>query len=522
LQRIGLSRLILIIIGIVALAMGIMIFVYPSAVYPDPAHGFQVMRSMEMGGKFNMITSPDQSDISKNTSAFLSWWSPGQYLVPYFFKLLFGLNTGQASALTVTIFELSGLAGFYFFFKKIGFNANIIALSLLFIACQQAFVMPYVFYNGGEILLFGFEGWFLYGCLSIKKPGIPLLAFVLLSGWIGFICKSSFMWIYASGLLCIWLQLSAYDNKLNLQRLIKNGIWLFIPFATALATIYIFYLSKGINPASVSKGLDFSWQTFSFPLGAPLLAGLSVDDLAHGLIFHPVTPIFSQAYALTIVIILAILSVILVAAIMHYVPKKSYRLFLIVFYCMSILFFTVMFLRQQDISYESRHFRIIGLLITPGMIYLFSKFKPVYQVILGLICFCIAFANYAYFITSYKYNLNSARGNSGLAHGSIDQATLNYLMQLDSQNTNAIFVFLTPDISLEITHNRVATLEEPPYGVPFNYDDYNYTGHAGPIYMLLPTNYNGTKAAIVMKLFSGYSNFSTQKLSAAYTLYSAR
>ena len=522
-QKIGLSRLILTIIGILVLALGIMIFIYPPAIYPDPAHGFQVMRSMEMGGGFNRLVSPDQSNISKNTSLFLTWWSPGQYLIPYCFKLLFGFNTGHASALTVTVFELSGLTGLYYFFRKIGFTSNIAAISLLFIACQQAFIMPYVFYNGGEILLFGFEGWFLYGCLSLKKPGVKLLVFVLLSGWFGFLCKSSFMWIYASGLICLWLQLSAYDNKLNLQRLIKNGIWLFIPAALALASIYIFFLSKGTNPASISTGLHFSLQSFSFPLGSPLLSGFSIDDMAHGLIFHPLGALISPGYALVILLISAAISLILIVAIMSYVPKNDYRLFLIVFYTMSVLFFTAVFLRQPDISYESRHFRIIGLLITPGLIYLVGKIKPVYQILFGVLCFCIAFSNYTYLIIGYGYNKNvNARGNSGLAQPSINQAALNYLMQLDQQNTHAIFVFLTPDVGLEIVHNRIATLEEPPYNIAFDYNDYDYTGHAGPIYMLLPASYTGVKAAILMKLFPGYHNFTTKKLSSAFTLYSAK
>ena len=160
-----------------------------------------------MGGGFNRLVAPSQDDISQNTAQFLTWWSPGQYLLPYFIKSILGLNTGHATALTVILLELCGLAGFYTFFKKIGFTPNIAALSLVFIICQEAFITPYIFYNGGEILLFGFEGWFLYGCVSIKKPGWQLLLFVLLSGWLGFLCKSSFIWIYAAGLLCIWLRL---------------------------------------------------------------------------------------------------------------------------------------------------------------------------------------------------------------------------------------------------------------------------------------------------------------------------
>src|ERR1700761_2990041 len=232
----------------IIVVMGILLFINPPALFPDPANGFQVMRAMEMGGGFNLMISPDQGDISKNTSEFLTWWSPGQYLVPYTFKLLFGLNTGQASAVTITLCQLLGLAGFYSFFKKIGFTPFIAAISILFIACQQFFVVPYVFYNGGEILFFAFIGWVLYRCTALKNADWKLLVFVLLSGWIGFLCKSSVMWMYAAGLLFLWLKLSLPIKKTS--NWIWNGIWIGVPAVVAVVTIYVFFLSKGQNPAS--------------------------------------------------------------------------------------------------------------------------------------------------------------------------------------------------------------------------------------------------------------------------------
>src|ERR1700730_2572377 len=149
-------KIILWIAGVVVLIMGIILFFIPPALFPDPSMGFQVLRHMNLGGSFNVFTSPDQSDISQNYNEFLTWWSPGQYLIPAFFKLITNVNLGKAIAIAITIAQLLGLAGFYCFFKKIGFTPVISAISIAFIACQQAFVVPYVFYNGGEVLLFAF------------------------------------------------------------------------------------------------------------------------------------------------------------------------------------------------------------------------------------------------------------------------------------------------------------------------------------------------------------------------------
>jgi hypothetical protein len=85
LSNIQLPKFILSLLIILTFFAAFAIFKNPMAIFPDPSWGFQVMRSMQHGGGFNMLIVPDQLDISKNYGEFLSWWSPGQYLVPYFF-----------------------------------------------------------------------------------------------------------------------------------------------------------------------------------------------------------------------------------------------------------------------------------------------------------------------------------------------------------------------------------------------------------------------------------------------------
>src|ERR1700753_4375932 len=100
------------------LLTGVFLFFIPPAVFTDPQQGFQVLQSMQLGGGFNNLVAPDQGDISQNYSQFLTWWSPGQYLVPYFFKLISGVNLGQGIAITTLLAEATELAGLYCFFKK--------------------------------------------------------------------------------------------------------------------------------------------------------------------------------------------------------------------------------------------------------------------------------------------------------------------------------------------------------------------------------------------------------------------
>lgn len=512
-------RLILIILGLAVLAMGIVLFFIPPALFPDPANGFNVLRCMSHGGRFNVLTGPDQDDISQSYGEFITWWSPGQYLVPFFFKLISGINLGQASALTVALAQFIGLTGFYTFFKKIGFTPIVAALSLVFIVCQLAFFVPYVFYNGGEVLLFAFEGWFLYGCATLQKPGWKLVLFVFLSGWIGFFCKSSFLWIYAASLFCLWVRLSSG----SIAEWVKKGIWIGVPAALSVAGIYFLFLSKGQSPVSVSKGLKLTADTFSFPLSTPLLSGFSLDDFFHGLIYNFGRPMIAQPLATIILVTLAILSLLLVSTLLRKVPNENYKLFLNAFYFGALLFFGIVYLRQLNISYEARHFRIIGILIVPGMIYLISNLKVAYRIIFAAITLCIAAYSITYLFRGYHINsVLAAKGPSGLAQINIDQQSLNKIIKLDNDNRNSTFVFIANDIGIEITHNRVINLPPVPDDYKINIDDYQYDGFAGPLFIVLPETYAGPKEKMIMKSFPGYTGFTLSMLSDKYVLYEAR
>ena len=514
-------KFVLAIAAVFILVLYLFLFYIPPALFPDPAMGFQVLRSMHMGSGFNTFISPDQSDISQNYSEFLTWWSPGQYLVPHLVQSIFNINLGQAIGLTVMFCQLSGIAGLYFFYKKAGFSPMITTLSLIFIIGQQAFFVPFVFYNGGEILLFAFEGWFLYGCISISKITVTEVLFILGFGLLGFFLKSSFIWIYCAGLFCLWVRSSG--DKHRTWNALKNGLWIALPGVFSLLAIYIFYISKGQTPVSASTGIKFTAETFAFPLASPLVSAFSVDDLLHGILFHVGTPLISAGWSVAVILLFALLSLLLMISIIIYVPNKNYRLFLVVFYLAAVLFFGIAYLKQLTISYEARHFRLLGILIVPGLIYMISKFARVFKLIFCLVFIGITFLSITYVVKGFRLNHNmSARGITGIAQPSIDQAALNNIMELDKKNRNAVFVFTADDIGLEIEHNRIITL--PPIGADLkvNADDYRYDGHAGPLYIVLPETYVGPKEKLIMKSFPGYQGFNITMLSNNYVLYSAK
>ena len=105
-------RKILLALACITCVLGLLLFIAPSSIFPDPGWGFLVMRSMQRGAHFNTLVSPNPDNITLDQEKFLSWWSPGQYLAPYFFQTVLRLTTGKAVAVTIFLCSLLGLAGY--------------------------------------------------------------------------------------------------------------------------------------------------------------------------------------------------------------------------------------------------------------------------------------------------------------------------------------------------------------------------------------------------------------------------
>ncbi len=534
-------RILLLFVCLCIVLLGIMIFAVPPGIDPDPCWGFLVMHGMEQGNQFNLLLIPDAGNIAKSHYAFLSWWSPGQYLFPYLLKTLFGVNTGHAVSLTIAICNLLGLAGFYQLFKQLGFTKWVAALSIAFIASQLFFIWPFVYYPGGEVLLFAFIGWFLYGCFSFKKITWQLLLFVFFAGLLGFFSKSSVLWMYIAGVVCIWINISINEttdppypptatnsNFLNSPRFkkgiwhwLRNGMLLIVPFISALVIIYIFYLSRGDNPVSGQRQFLIRPETFSFPLASPILSGFSVDELFDGLIYQPDGPKVSYHMAIFILIVLAICSLVYMVFIIRLSPGKKYSLAILSFYVFGTVFFSYIYLKQSEVSYESRHFRIIGLLTIPGFIYLCFKTK-ITRVLFFMMWMVFIVIEFNFFKTEFNGNIKASRGSSGLSQRLYDAATVSEIIKIDHAHHNdAIFVVTSPDIATEINNNRVIMIDDENMSDQ-EFSNLKYAGTCGPIYILMPKGYvNNGKQSHIIKSFISYHNFTFKQLSPKYYLYYA-
>jgi len=525
-------RILLLLIFLYLITLCIMVFVVPPGFDPDSGWGFMVMHNMERGAAFNRLLTPNPANIANNNISFLSWWSPGQYMVAYILRLLLGVTNGHAISLTIAASYLSGLTGFYLLFKKLGFSPLIAALSIGFIATQLFFVQQFVYYNGGELLLFAFIGWFLYGCFSFDRVTWCTIAFIFLAGLAGFFCKSSVLWMLAAGLCCMWVNISIKQGRVKTGSLLlhkesivswlKNGLLLLLPLIAVVVVVNVFYLAKGANPSSAYGQVQVTPEAFLFPLAAPLVAGFSIDELVDGLIYQPDGHTLSYSAAIGILAGLFLICIFFVRTLVKSGSPRPYILAFVSFYLFGCAFFCFMYLRQYNISYEARHFRILGILAIPGVIHLLLKWRISKVIFIGGWCL-ITWLSIGYLSREFAYNRGAARGNLGLSEQLYDPLTMKEILKLDREyQGDAVFVLMSPDIGAEIVNNRVIVMntETAPNAV---FSGVCYKGKGGPIFILVPAAFctSDIKPAL-NKMFSGYRNFSAKRLSAGYYLYAAR
>ena len=120
----------------------------------DPGFGLSVWNDMLHGNSFNTLSVPSPTNIAENQSLFLTWWSPGQYIVPGIVSKVFGISLGSAGLWVTLAFSIIGLVGWHFVFRQLEFDTTTIALSIFFIATSRLFTINFLNYTGGELLLF--------------------------------------------------------------------------------------------------------------------------------------------------------------------------------------------------------------------------------------------------------------------------------------------------------------------------------------------------------------------------------
>jgi hypothetical protein len=323
----------------------------PPTVISDSGVGFLALRSMLDGEPFNSITTPDPANIANDLVTFLTWWSPGQYIVPGFFIWL-GTSYGVALSLTTLIATLIGVVGWMQVARSFAVSSFVLFVFVLGLNTFPYVTQRFLEYWGGELLLFATAPWSLYAMRwSANKSPILCFTTSLLSAVLLFFAKLAGLIVFATNVVAISL-----IALVNHRRLDSSTIAMWVASAIA-ALCMMFWVGRGPVAADMST-IPFSWFPILFSVTGAAFSGIYGLALFLG---HPWMQInFQWATGL-----LGPLGLLLMVWVWYRLRHTRYRhmagllLAIILIYAIAVAI-TLRHLRA--VSFEDRHFRYAGIL----------------------------------------------------------------------------------------------------------------------------------------------------------------
>src|SRR5262245_52478056 len=248
----------------------------PPRIFIDSGVGFLALRSMLEGGAFNSITAADPANIANDVTIFLTWWTPGQYLVPGSLIWL-GSGYGVAVSLTALIATLIGVVGWIQIARSFAVKPFVLFVFVLGLNTFAYVTLPFRMYNGGELLLFAVAPWSLYAMLWAANKG-PILCFAisLLSAALLFFAKLIGLVVFATNVLAISLLALVSQRRLE-----RSTIAMWVASAIGALCFMMFWVARGRVPAGEWGTFTFSWLPIWFSVTSVTLSGISGLEILH-------------------------------------------------------------------------------------------------------------------------------------------------------------------------------------------------------------------------------------------------
>jgi hypothetical protein len=360
-----------ILVGYLPLLIPIILFFgslyIPPLIFFDSSMGFLALRSMLEGGAFNSITVADPANIANDVAIFLTWWSPGQYLVPGSFIWL-GTSYGLAISLTTLIATLIGVAGWIQVARSFAVSSFVLFVFVLGLNSFSYVTLQFGLYHGGELLLFAAAPWSLYAMRwAANKPPILCFTISLLSAALLFFAKLTGLVVFASNVIAISLVALA-----NQRRVDSSTIAMWVASAIGALCFMVFWVARGPMPPASGSTFSFSWFPMWFSVAASAFSGISGLEffdwfLAHRFIGYRwvrISSDLSKALELSYVFgTLGLLVMVWVWVRLRYTQYRNMAVLLltiILFYAIAIAAMNIR--GAAEVPLEERYFRYAGIL----------------------------------------------------------------------------------------------------------------------------------------------------------------
>jgi hypothetical protein len=510
--------------SLVAVYCGSALVARPGMV-PDAARGFMVWQSMERGAPFNVVREPRATDISRDTESFMTWWTPGQYMVPGALTKAH-LDLGRAIFVTTALCVLSGLGGGYVLFSALGFDRRTAAASLCVIAAWRYVSVGFRTYTGGEILLFGFVPWAVWLALRWRRLAAGQAGGLIVLVLAGIFLKSAFV-ICA---LAICVSLAAIHR---LERPVGPGLaaqWTVVYagrlaacFLIAGAVYYFAFGRFGSTPAGLFAESQKGISGLLFAVTAPLFAATSISDVLNRLFLYPAAPRVASIDRLWPLFAMgAVAAAACYRLILDRAPGPLYRGVLSGFLVVYVAAFAVLFLFGAAVGTDDRYFRPVAFLLVPGLLHAIALMpaKSLRRVAAGSIVVLSTYGPLSY-ITHWPAHYREAVGALGFSHDDISAPALSRLRALDDGAPPGS-VFYVPSAALALELARVRRISSnAAFEDVATLSSTTYLGRVPHLLIALPSSLGGSRTDAILSSFRDYrrDRWTTESV-AEYVFYS--
>jgi len=410
------------------------------------------------GLPWNHWASPDPQDITRDTSSFMSIWSPGQHVIPGVLEGL-GLSLGHAVIATVATFSVIGLAGWFALYRAFGFSSHVSAIAVALIACSRGFAFPFVIFIGGEVLLFGIAPWFLllvWKLRELRWYAVPPLV-------IG-IAVMFFAKISAVILACAAISAAVLSGPFPWRHkgdTVRRGVVAGGAIAIVGVVLYYGWYSRGWTAASTVAATQWSALVpyAIFIVSCVWGAAFSFGELGNFVFLHPSRPIFGSSLAVGYMLALP------AAATLYLVwrqLRQTYRDYLVFAGLTTLAYGTVFLLlwvHGATIGQEERYFRPLSLLLLVGAVQAFltvpSRLLRLGGAMLAMVGALYGLAAHARHVV---INLGHPLGVRDFRHSTANEAVVKFIRTVDvpSPDRGSTLIFVpSPEIGLEVRNVRV-------------------------------------------------------------------
>ncbi len=407
----------------------ILLILHGSTTFADALRGYEILLQYKEFGIWNSLNYP--SDLINNTSYFVSWWSPGQWFVPYLIMKISGIASFQILQNLIIIPSLLlCVFGYTLLFKKLGFSASTRWIAIMCIVSNQLFYWQTLMYYGGDLLLLALFPYFILLIIDDKKKSIfwyfSFTAIVI----IGFFAKNTFLILLSCAVIFMLSRKGLKQQKLKFS-FIAISISIIL-----ISSFYFLHLKWGETPGNAIEtegynGIPNDWvgdlfYSIGSPFGIFSRFTFIIQKIAGNISFINILQIIP-----------ALISILFIVQLVKK-PVSTYQQLLLRFAIPFLVFFCLMFLLNQAVSYEMRHFAPIAFLFFPGIIDWMIGFKWKKFML---------FSIYLFFITDmlwFTYSFNKIQSESSfwnsLKVSKSDAENLEIISKWDNENSRSLII----------------------------------------------------------------------------------